>query len=149
MTAPSCDGLHHPGSQGISLKLFSIVNVGRAASGIKSISIASEDRLMVQDSLSSLGDMVEVTAALTNLCLAAHLVAPWNLSFVMIDTFLRTRTNMEQVLNGYRKTAIVAVFVDHALQVNATNWLQDEDFLDIPSLQALWVPERQYGRRKP
>jgi hypothetical protein len=53
---------------------------------------------------------------------------------------------MEAELNGYRKAAIVSAFIDHCLLVNANNWVQDQDFLDIPNLRAMW--ESWWGTRR-
>jgi hypothetical protein len=138
ITARGWDALHHPGSTDISLKLFSISNVGRAATGLKAVNAVSEDGFIVADSLKELGDMAEVRSALQNLCLAAQLAAPWNMSFAVLDAFLKATTNLESDLTNLKKAPIVSAFIDHVLQVNAANWLNDVDFLDMPGLKALW-----------
>jgi hypothetical protein len=138
VTARGWDALHHPGSADISLKLFSISNVGRAATGLKSLNAVNEDGFVVSDSLKELSDMLEIKSAIQNLCLAAQLAAPWNMSFSTIDAFLKSTTNMEADLSTFKKAPIVAAFVDHVLQVNAANWQADSDFLDLPALKALW-----------
>jgi hypothetical protein len=76
LTARGWDALHHPGSADISLKLFSISNVGRAATGLKSLNAVNEDGFVVSDSLKELSDMLEIKSAIQNLCLAAQLAAP-------------------------------------------------------------------------
>jgi uncharacterized membrane protein len=137
--------IHQPGSPDISLKLFTISNIGRAAVGIKTVKVINKDGFQVQECLKELADMGEVKAALQNLCLAAKLAALWNFFFKMLDTFQKATMNMEQELNGYRKAAIVSAFIDHCLLVNA-NWVQDQDFLNIPNLRAMW--ESWWGARK-
>jgi hypothetical protein len=146
VTARGWDALHHPGSADITLKLFSISNVGRAATGLKSLNAVNEDGFIISDSLKELADMAEVRSALQNLCLAAQLAVPWNYSFVTIQAFLTSTTNMESDLNSYRKAPIVAAFIDHVLQVNAANWVADTDFLDLPALKSLW--EAWWSARK-
>jgi hypothetical protein len=138
ITARGWDVLHHPGSADISLKLFSISNVGRAATGLKTVNAVSEDGFVVADSLRELADMAEVKSALQNLCLAAQLAAPWNMSFAVLDAFLKSTTNLDSELANLKKAPIVSAFIDHVLQVNAANWLSDTDFLDMPALKALW-----------
>jgi uncharacterized membrane protein YgcG len=138
VTARGWDAIHHPGSADISLKLFSIANVGRAATGLKSLNAVNEDGFVISDSLKELSDMLEVKAALQNLCMAAQLAAPWNFLFLVIDSFLKSTTNMEADLASYKKAPIVAAFIDHVLQVNAANWMCDSDFLDMPALKSLW-----------
>jgi hypothetical protein len=98
----------------------------------------SDEGFVVADSLKELGDMVEVRSALQNLCMAAQLATPRNLSFTVIDAFLKSTSNLESELSSFRKAPIVAAFVDHVLQVNAANWISDADFLDMPALKALW-----------
>jgi hypothetical protein len=44
---------------------------------------------------------------------------------------------MEADLSNCKKSPIVAAFIDHVMQVNATNWVCDSDFLDMPALKAL------------
>jgi hypothetical protein len=89
MTARGWDAIHHPGSANISLKLFSIANVGRAATRLKSLNAVNEDGFMISDSLKELSDMMDVRAALQNLFRAAQLAAPWNFFFLVIDSFLK------------------------------------------------------------
>jgi hypothetical protein len=72
---------------------------------------------VIFDSLKELSDMMEVKAALQNLCMAAQLAAD---------------------LASYKKAPIVAAFINHVLQVNAANWVCDSNFLDMPALKALW-----------
>jgi hypothetical protein len=122
VTARGWDAIHHPGSAEPLLKLFSIANVGRAATGLKSLNAVNEDGFVI-NSLKELSDMIEVKAALQNLCMAAQLAAPWNFSYLVIDSFLKSTTNMEAELASYKKAPIVAAFIDHVLQVNATNWV--------------------------
>jgi hypothetical protein len=138
ITARGWDALHHPGSYAISLKLFTIANVGRAATGMKSLNAIKESGFVVSDSLKELSNMQEVRNALENLCTAASLAAPWNFSFKMLATFLRSTNNMEAQLVAYKKAPIIAAFVDNVLHCNVQKWLADADFYDLPALELLW-----------
>jgi hypothetical protein len=138
VTARGWDAIHLLGSANISLKLFSIANVGQAATGLKLLNPVNEDGFVISDSLKELSDMMEVKTALQNLCMAAQLAAPWNFLYLVIDSFLKSTTNMEADMASYKKVPIVAAFIDHVLQVNAANWVCDSDFLDMPALKALW-----------
>jgi DNA-directed RNA polymerase subunit RPC12/RpoP len=142
VAAGGWEALHHPGSADISLKLFSNYNVGRgaAAAGVslKTVHDDSGEEEEQAEHLTEWADLLEVKAALRTLCLAAHLAVPWNFSFKAVEMFLRSTQYMNNTIKGRKKARILAAFVDHALQVNATNWREDKDFLDMAGLRGLW-----------
>jgi len=139
VTARGWDCLHRPGSDELSLKLFSVSNVGHAGTGMKTVSITGEDGFTVQESWKELSDMQEVKTALKNMRRAAHLVRPWDFSIEVLESFLSANNFMEAELSSFKKAPLVAGFIDHVLQLNASQYVQEKEFLEFPQLQALWV----------
>jgi hypothetical protein len=131
--------LHKPGSPDLSLKLFTISNLGKASSGVKTVSIINDGGLMVQESWKELADMVELKQAMRSLRLAAQLVCPWNFSFAVLESFLMANDFMKNELSGTKKATVLSAFIDHAFQINAGLWTQEEEFLDAPNLKSLWT----------
>ncbi len=146
ITARGWEALHKPGSQELSLKLFTVANVGQASTGSKAISISGEDGFIIQESWKEINDMNEVRTAFRNMRRAAHLVRPWDLSFETIDGFLTATTFMDDDLKAFKKAPLVAGFIDHILALNAANWVQEAPFLDMPQIQVLWTA--WWGTRK-
>jgi hypothetical protein len=138
VTAKGWDALHHPGSYEISLKMFSISNVARAAAGMKTLNALNEDGFVVTDAWKELQDVQEIKTALSNLCIAAQLAVPWNWSFRTLESYLRSTSNLDAELSGYKKAPILAAFIDHILQQNVTNWLQGSDFCDLAEIHEQW-----------
>ena len=138
VTAKGWEVLHKPGSPDLSLKLFTITNVGHSSTGSKTVSLMGEDGFTVQDSWKDLEDMGEVKKALDNLLIAAQLAMPWNFSFQVLKGFLKSYDYFDNDLSGQRKAPIISGFVDHVLKVNAGLWVQESPFLDAAKLHALW-----------
>ncbi len=146
ITARGWEALHKPGSQELSLKLFTVANVGQAGTGSKAISISGEDGFVIQESWKEINNMNEVRTAFRNMRRAAHLVRPWDLSFETIDGFLTATAFMDEDLKAFKKAPLVAGFIDHILALNAANWVQEAAFLDMPQIQVLWTA--WWGTRK-
>ena len=138
VTARGWEILHKPGSPELSLKLFSISNVGHSSTGSRTVSLAGEDGITIHESWKELTDMVELKRALRNLILAARLSMPWNFSFEVLHGFLQAKGFMEEELNGVKKATILSGFIDHVFKVNAGLWVQEAPFLDATKLQVLW-----------
>jgi hypothetical protein len=84
-----------------------------------------------------LQDVQEIKTALSNLCIADQLAVPWNWSFRMLESYLRSTSNLDAELSGY-KAPILAAFIDHILQQNVTNWLKGSDFCDLAEIHEQW-----------
>ena len=138
ITARGWDILHKPGSPELSLKLFTVANVGHSTSGAKTVSVSGEDGFTIHDSWKEVEDMAEFRRALDNLLIAAQLALPWNFSFLVLKGFLKSNDFMESDLSGYKKAIVLSGFVDHVFKINAGLWVQEAPFLDAAKLHALW-----------
>jgi hypothetical protein len=78
ITAKGWEALHHPGSYEISLKMFTISSVARAAAGMKTLNALNEDGFVVSDTWKELQDVQEIKATMDNLCVAAQMAVRWN-----------------------------------------------------------------------
>ena len=92
--------LHKPGSPEISIKMYTISNVAHAATGSRTLSLAGEDGLTISESWKELSDMADLKMAMKNLLMAAHLAAPWNFSFHVLDGFLQSKKYFDSELTG-------------------------------------------------
>ena len=146
VTSRGWELLHKPGSPELSLKMFTVSNMGHMASGGKTISLTGEDGITVHENLKDFSDMAEFKLAVRNLKVAAQLAAPWNLSFAVIDGFLQANDYMEGKLDGVKKATVLTGFVDHVFQTNAAAWVQEAPFLDSAKLMAVW--NSWWGARK-
>ena len=130
--------LHKPGSPEMSLKMFTITNIGNMASSSTTISLVGEDGITIQENLREFSDLQEFKQAMYNLRTAAQLATPWNLSYAVIDGFLRSNNYMDSQLEGVKKAVVLTGFVDHVLKVNASMWVREAAFLDSAKLMAVW-----------
>ena len=120
VTARGWELLHKPGSPEISLKMFTVTNVGHMASGGRTVSLTGEDGITIHENLKELADMAEFKLAMRNLKLAAQLVAPWNFSYTVIDGFLQANDYMEKHMEGVKRAPILSAFVDHPVSAGAS-----------------------------
>ena len=146
VTARGWELLHKPGSSEISLKMFTVSNVGHMATGGRTVSLAGEDGITIHENLKELADMAEFKLAMRNLKLAAQLAVPWNFSYAVIDGFLQANDYMEKHMEGIKRAPILSAFVDHVLKTNAGLWVQEAPFLDNAKLMAVW--NSWWGSRK-
>ena len=138
VTSRGWELLHKPGSPELSLKMFTVTNMGHMASGGKTISLVGEDGIQVHENLKDFTDMAEFKLAVRNLKIAAQLATPWNFSFGVIDGFLQANDYMEGKLDGVKKAVVLTGFFDHVIQTNAAAWVQEAPFLDSAKLMAVW-----------
>jgi hypothetical protein len=138
VTARGWEQLHKPGSPEISLKMFTVSNIGHLASSTRTVSLVGEDGIEIHDNLKEFADIAEFKQAVRNLRLAAQLATPWNMSFAVIDGFLQANDYMEGKLEGSKKATVLTAFFDHVMKVNAGLWVQEAPFLDNAKLMALW-----------
>jgi len=147
VTAKGWDMLHHPGNPDISIRMFSVTNVGQSASGARMVQVLGEEGIAVHDNMKDVSDMAELKLAIRNLRLAAHQAASWNFTFEVLDGFLLSNDYMEKELAGVnKKAAVLSGFVDHILKINAARYTQDADFLDATRMMATWTA--WWGARK-
>ena len=146
VTSRGWELLHKPGSPELSLKMFTVTNMGHMASGGKTISLVGEDGITVHENLKDFTDMTEFKLAVRNLKVAAQLATPWNFSFAVIDGFLQANDYMEGKLDGVKKATVLTGFFDHVIQTNAAAWIQEAPFLDSAKLMAVW--NSWWGSRK-
>jgi len=147
VTAKGWDVLHHPGNPDISIRLFSVTNVGQASSGARMVQILGEEGIAVHDNMKEVGDMTELKLAMRNLKLAARQAAPWNFSFEVLDSYLLANDYMDKELAGVsKKASVLAGFIDHVLKVNASRYTQQAEFLDLQKLATTWTA--WWGARK-
>ena len=146
VTSRGWELLHKPGSPELSLKMFTVTNMGHMASGGKTISLVGEDGITVHENLKDFTDMAEFKLAVQNLKVAAQLATPWNFSFAVVDGFLQANDYMEGKLDGLKKATVLTGFFDHVIQTNAAAWVQEAPFLDSAKLMAVW--NSWWGSRK-
>ena len=99
--------LHKPGSPEMSLKMFTITNIGNMASSSTTILLVGEDGITIQENLREFSDLQEFKQAMYNLRTAAQLATPWNLSYAVIDGFLRSNNYMDSQLEGVKKAVVL------------------------------------------
>jgi len=138
VTARGWEILHNPGSPELTLKLFTVSNVGHSATGAKTVALAGEGGFTIHENWKEVSDMGELKRALGNLLLAARLAMPWNFSFQVLEGFLKSNDYMESELTGLKKASVMSGFIDHVFKVNASLWVREVAFLDSAQLKALW-----------
>jgi hypothetical protein len=131
--------LHNPGSDELSIKLFSIKNIRLQASARQQISLEGDNRIVVAENWKDLTEMSEVKAAFKNMMKAARVVRWWDYSFEVLECFLLSSNFMDSDLQGYRKATMVQDYIDHVLQLNANRWIEESCFLTIAEMQPLWA----------
>ena len=138
VTARGWELLHRPGLPELSIKMFTVSNIGHLDSGSRMVSLVGEDGIAIHENLKDFSDMAEFKRAMRNITLAAQLATPWNLSFVVVDGFLRANNYMESQLGDAKKASVLSAFVDHVLKLNAGLWVQESPFLDSAKLMSAW-----------
>ena len=138
VTARGWELLHKPGSPEMSLRMFTVANIGHLDSAARTVSLIGEDGIAIHENLKEFADMAEFKRAMRNIRLAAHLATPWNFSYEVIDGFLQSNNYMEGKLGDLKKATVLSAFVDHALKVNAALWVQEAPFMDSAKLMTLW-----------
>jgi len=138
VTAKGWEALHNPGSSELALKLFTVSNVSHVSTGAKTVFLTGEDGLTITDTMKDVADMAELKSALRTLREAASLVMPWNKSFAVLEGFLITHEFFYKELENAKRAMAISNFVDHVLKLNASNWVQETEFLAGGELTAAW-----------
>ena len=123
INAKGMEALHNPGTQEISVKMFTISNV----------------RLETPDSWKEMNDMNELRIAYRNMKKAAFMIRPWDYSFVVLEAWLNPTDWLFEELEGYQRAAILGDFIDLVLSINASNWVQEIPYMDLENIEAQWV----------
>ena len=138
ITAKGMEALHNPGSEDISLKMFSVTNAINAKAGVRTILSAGEDRFETQESWKEVSDMNELRTAFRNMKHANFMVRPWDYSLVVLEAWLNPTFWLNEELKAYKKASLIGDFIDHVLTQNASNWVQEEPYLDLAGIQTQW-----------
>jgi hypothetical protein len=88
ITTKGWEVLHDPGSDEITIKLYSVKNIRHTGTGKRQISLDDNEGVTIEDSWKELTEMGEVRAALRNLRRAARLVRYWDLSIEVLEAYL-------------------------------------------------------------
>jgi hypothetical protein len=139
VTARGWELLHKPGCGDISIKLYTVANVGHSATGTRTMTLSGEDGITISESWKELTELADFKLAMRNLRMAARLAAPWNFSFDVIDGFLQSKDYMESDLAGLKKAPTISSFTDYCLKTNASLWVRQSPFMDSARLEAVWT----------
>ena len=146
ITARGFEALHNPGSDEISIKLFTVSNVIHAKSGTRTIQAAGEDRFESVENCRKVNDLNELKTAFRNMKKAAFMIRPWDYSFEVLEAWITPTFWLNEELKGYKRASLTGEFIDHILLLNAANWIQEIPFLGINEIQAQWIS--WWGTRK-
>jgi len=139
VTARGWELLHKPGCGDITIKLYTVANVGHSATGTRTMTLSGEDGITISESWKELTELADFKLAMRNLRMAARLAAPWNFSFDVIDGFLQSKDYMESDLAGLKKAPTISAFTDYCLKTNASLWVRQGPFMDSARLEAVWT----------
>ena len=139
ITARGIEALHNPGSDEISIKLFTVSNVIHAKSGTRTIQAAGEDRFESIESWKEVNDINELKTAFRNMRKAAFMIRPWDYSFEVLEAWITPTFWLAEELKGYNKASLTGEFIDHILVLNAAHWIQELPYLSISDIQIQWT----------
>jgi hypothetical protein len=138
VTAKGIETLHNPGSDEISIKMFTVSNVIHAKTGARTITATGLDQFETQENWKDMADMTELKNAYRNLKKAAFMIRPWDYSFEVFEAWLHSNSWMDAELKGFRKASLMGDFVDYIIHENAKNWTQETAFLLAAEIQTHW-----------
>jgi len=122
----------------MSIKLFTVANVGHCATGTRTVSLSGEEGFTIHESWREVQDLAELKQALRNIISAAHVACWWNFSFKVLEVFLHNNDFFEKELSGVKRAQVLSGFCDHVFKKNADSYIREAEFLDLPRLQATW-----------
>ena len=138
ISAKGMDALHNPGNEEISVKMFTVSNVINARSGLRAILATGKDRCETFNTWKEKQDINELREASCKLMHTAQMIRPWDYSFMVIESWLNPSFWLSEELKGYKRASLVGDFIDHIMQRNAANWVQELPFLDSHQIQTQW-----------
>ena len=138
VTAKGMDALHNPGNEDISVKMFTVSNVVNARSGVRAVLATGEDTFETFDTWKEMNDINELREAFRKLMKVAQMIRPWDYSFMVIEAWLIPTFWLNEELKGFKRASLVGDFIDHIMQRNASNWVQEIPFLDSHQIQTQW-----------
>ena len=138
ITAKGLDALHNPGNEDISIKMFTVSNVVNARSGVRAVLATGEDSFETFDTWKDMIDINELRDAFRKLMRVAQMIRPWDYSFMVIESWLNPTFWLSDELKGFKRASLVGDFIDHIMQRNASNWVQEIPFMDSHQIQTQW-----------
>ena len=132
------DALHNPGNEDISVKMFTVLNVVNARSGVRAVLATGEDSFETFDTWKDMIDINELRDAFRKLMRVAQMIRPWDYSFMVIESWLNPTFWLSDELKGFKRASLVGDFIDHIMQRNASNWVQEIPFMDSHQIQTQW-----------
>ena len=138
ITAKGLDALHNPGNEDISIKMFTVSNVVNARSGVRAVLATGEDSFETFDTWKEMIDINELRDAFRKLMRVAQMIRPWDYSFMVIESWLNPTFWLSDELKGFKRASLVGDFIDHIMQRNASNWVQEIPFMDSHQIQTQW-----------
>jgi len=132
--------LHNPSSSKLQVKQFSSVNMTTAASVSRKLMLADGDTAInVGDNLAEIVDLKTFEHAMRVLCTAARMIMPWNYAFEALHNFFHATQFGAKDLAGHKERVPTLVdFSNSVFKLNATAWIQKEDFLSVGDLKTTW-----------
>jgi len=130
----------NPASPHNTLKLYSSSNMTSSTGATKRLTLADGNSSVdIGDSMKEVSDMNELKLAVRAMCRAASLILPWNMAYNAIDGFLHMSNYGHADLGGRSNRAqILTEFINYILGLNATAWVQKEDFHTSGDIKTLW-----------
>ena len=138
VTAKGLDALHNPGNGEISVKMFTVSNVTSSRTGVRAVFATGEDSFETFDTWKELNDINELREAFRRLMRVAQMVRPWDYSFMCLEGWLTSTFWLNEELKGFKRAALLGDFIDHVMEINASNWVQELPFMDTHQIQTQW-----------
>ena len=97
-----------------------------------------EDSFETFDTWKEMIDINELRDAFRKLMRVAQMIRPWDYSFMVIESWLNPTFWLSDELKGFKRASLVGDFIDHIMQRNASNWVQEIPFMDSHQIQTQW-----------
>jgi hypothetical protein len=134
--------IQNPGSTSLSLRLFSISNMGNRVAASRRITLAGDgaDSLEVGENLKDVVSFNEFKLSLRTARVAQTICQPWNFSILALENFLLNNNFMGREVNPNTEgVATLSNFCDHVFFLNAEKYRSQKPFLDTVELGSVWA----------
>ncbi len=134
--------IQNPGSTSLSLRLFSISNMGNRVAASRRITLAGDgaDSLEVGENMKDVVSFNEFKLSLRTARVAQSICQPWNFSILALENFLLNNNFMGREINPNTEgVATLSNFCDHVFFLNAEKYRSQKPFLDTVELGSVWA----------
>ena len=111
--------------------MFMLSNVVNARSRVRAALATGEYSFETFDTWKEMHDINKLRDAFRKLIQVAQMICPWDYSFLVIESWLHPTFWLSEELKGFKRASLVGDFIDHIIQRNASNWVQELPFMDL------------------